>query len=68
MSDCQAVVNIAGKHYQCELEAPHPGLAHANKEGQVIWCSHYEAVRHSSKARPATGKPTVNTPTKAGIQ
>lgn len=59
MSDCRAVANVAGAHYPCELDAPHPGLAHANKEGQVIWCSHYEAIRNA---------PPKETPQEAGIQ
>ena len=55
MSDCRAVVNIAGAHYQCELDAPHPGLAHANMASQAIWCSHYEAIRNTPKTPQEAG-------------
>lgn len=46
MRACQAVLNVAGAHYGCELDAPHPGLAHANGDGHAIWCSDGEARRY----------------------
>lgn len=45
---CKAAVNIAGAGYTCELDAPHPGLAHANQGAQALWCSHGEARKHGA--------------------
>ena len=42
--NCKAVVNVAGQSYPCTLDAPHKGLAHANKDAEALWCSHDEAV------------------------
>ncbi len=54
MGDCKAALNIAGQHFDCEFGAPHPGLAHANKRAEAIWCSDGEARRYG-KARDAAG-------------
>ena len=51
MSQCKAVVNIKGAHYDCDMEAPHPGLAHANKEAEAIWCSDGEARAAQRKSK-----------------
>jgi hypothetical protein len=47
--------------WPCDLEAPHPTLAHRNKKGKVVWCSHYEAIRNAPPKQ-------VITPQEAGIQ
>jgi hypothetical protein len=36
---CTGALNIAGKHYQCELKERHVGLACSNREAQAIWAS-----------------------------
>lgn len=47
MSACQAAVCIdnGDEKYQCELSAPHKGLAHVTDTpvGRIDWCSHGEA-------------------------
>lgn len=57
---CRAVLNIAGAHYRCEVEAPHPGIAHDNQEAQAIWCSDGEARKYSKPS----GNRTPTTPQK----
>jgi hypothetical protein len=49
--ECRAVVNIMGRHYQCELDAPHKGLAHMNKDAAAIWCSDGEAVKYGKREK-----------------
>lgn len=49
MSECRAALNIAGAGYQCDMEAPHRGWAHANKEAKAIWCSDGEAKAWKGK-------------------
>jgi hypothetical protein len=47
MSDCRAAVCIdsSDTKYECELSAPHKGLAHVAQTpvGRIDWCSHGEA-------------------------
>lgn len=45
MTECKAVLNLKGEHYPCDMEAPHPGWAHANADAGAIWCSEGEAKR-----------------------
>ena len=37
MTTCPAALNIVGEHFDCDQDAPHPGLAHASRRGQAIW-------------------------------
>lgn len=34
---CTAVLNVAGEHFNCDMDAPHDGWGHANKMAQAIW-------------------------------
>jgi hypothetical protein len=43
---CRAVLNVKGEHFQCDMEAPHSGWAHGNKDAEAIWCSDGEARRY----------------------
>lgn len=49
MAHCKAALNIAGAPYVCDLESPHPSLAHINREAQAVWCSDGEAKRYGKK-------------------
>ncbi len=51
MADCKATLRIEHATFICDLEAPHPGLAHGNKEARAIWCSDGEAKRHGKKGQ-----------------
>lgn len=53
MSDCQATLNIKGAQYPCDIDAPHHGWAHANKEAGAIWCSDGEAKSAQRKLKAA---------------
>jgi hypothetical protein len=46
MSQCKAVLRIGQTQYYCEMESPHPGLAHANEEVDALWISDGEARRY----------------------
>ena len=59
MTACRAVLNVKGEHFTCEMEAPHPGLAHANRKAEAIWCSDGEARKHAP-----SGNRTPTTPQK----
>lgn len=28
---------VEGEHFDCDLPAPHPGLAHSSRDAQAIW-------------------------------
>jgi len=43
MGQCKAAVTVAGAHYVCEMEGPHPGWAHMSEAAQAVWCSDDEA-------------------------
>jgi hypothetical protein len=43
MADCYGVLSVKGEHFQCDMDAPHQGLAHSNKKAEAIWCSDEEA-------------------------
>jgi hypothetical protein len=43
MSACKAVLRLDGTNHRCDLDAPHPGIAHRNYEIDALWCSHGEA-------------------------
>ena len=45
-SHCPAVVSIEGEAFTCDLDAPHRGLAHANKRAQALWLSGDEKEWH----------------------
>jgi hypothetical protein len=49
MSACKAALAIKGKHYPCDMEAPHPGWAHGNTDAGAIWCSDGEAKRWENR-------------------
>lgn len=34
---CKGVLTIAGASYPCELNTPHDGWGHSNKEAQAVW-------------------------------
>lgn len=34
---CKSVLNIKGESFSCDMVAPHPGWAHANKQAEAIW-------------------------------
>jgi hypothetical protein len=54
MTACHAIVAVNGKTASCELDAPHPGVAHhaIPEEGMRFdWISHGEAVAAERKAR-----------------
>lgn len=34
---CSHALNIKGEHFWCEVDQPHPGLAHSNADAQAIW-------------------------------
>lgn len=45
MSACKAVLTIKGENFPCDIEAPHSGWAHANKDAAAHWVSDGEAKR-----------------------
>ena len=50
---CKAVIRIVDTNYGCDLDAPHPGIAHHNDTAQAVWVSDGEARKHQQqKARP----------------
>lgn len=53
---CKAVLNIKGEHFNCYMEAPHAGLAHANKDAEAIWMSDGEV--RGAKRRQERGTAT----------
>lgn len=54
MSTCQATIYMAHIRYQCDADAPHPGIAHSalTLVGDVWWCSDGEARRHRNNHQP----------------
>lgn len=49
MSQCRAVLWFKGVKYQCDMDAPHPGLAHSIEDPEAAWCSDGEARRYKEK-------------------
>ena len=45
MAACKAALNIKGEHFPCDIDTPHPGLPHGNKDAEAIWCSDEEAKK-----------------------
>jgi hypothetical protein len=43
MSECKAVLNLRGEHFQCEVDAPHDGWGHSFKAAEAIWLGSDEA-------------------------
>jgi len=38
LPSCPAALGIQGETYFCDLNTPHTGWAHSNREAQAIWC------------------------------
>ena len=34
---CPDALNIKGEHFPCQVDSPHPGLAHSNRDAEAIW-------------------------------
>lgn len=34
---CTAALSIKGEHFACDLDADHDGLAHSNRDAEVVW-------------------------------
>lgn len=44
MSECKAVLNIRGEHFQCDMDAPHDGWGHSNRNAEALWLGADERV------------------------
>lgn len=53
---CNAALNIVGEHYPCEMDAPHPGLAHASGPAGAIWTEDHEALTSAWAGAEAAGR------------
>lgn len=58
MTECQAILNIKGEHFQCDLPVPHDGWGHGNREAGAIWLgaaeSAFEHAFRDSTTNPQT--------------
>lgn len=59
MTKCDAVANLFGRHVECEVEAPHPGLAHSNKKAQLLWVGSGEITPEEEPGDPQLGLATT---------
>ncbi len=55
LGQCEAVLSVKGAHYKCDVNAPHPGLAHGSREAEAIWCSDDEARQAAAAAQSVKG-------------
>lgn len=51
MAECKARLMIDKRRYPCDVEAPHPGLAHGNVEVGAHWISDGEARSELRRAK-----------------
>ena len=47
--NCRAALRVNGELFWCDVEAPHPGMAHGNQEVDAYWCSEGEQKRYGKK-------------------
>lgn len=56
MAACTAALNVMGEHFPCDLDrAPHPGLAHGNRDAQAIWTDDPQALTDAWASATAAG-------------
>lgn len=49
MATCKATLNIAGEHFNCDLDNSHEPLAHCSRSAHAIWLSHDEFMALEKK-------------------
>lgn len=54
--NCRAALRVNGELHWCDVDAPHPGMAHGNQEVDAYWCSEGEHKRYGKKRETPAGQ------------